>query len=100
MFYIVDGRCLDDRQLLLKFDKIGKFLYNKYIIKEVLYMTFSKNRVKLYCDASVFPEIEMFLFGQEWTEKPSIDYIDIETGYEIYSYRIMREGDKYYIVVD
>lgn len=61
---------------------------------------FSKNKIKLYCDKENFPEVEMFLFSFEWNEKPFFDYVDVETQEGIYSYRIRREHDTFYLIAD
>ena len=61
---------------------------------------FSKNKIKLYCDKENFYKIEMFLFSLEWNEKPFFDYVDVETQEGIYSYRIRREHDTFYLIVD
>ena len=61
---------------------------------------FSKNTIKLYCDKENFYKIEMFLFSFEWNEKPFFDYVDVETQEGIYSYRIRREHDTFYLIAD
>ena len=47
-----------------------------------------------------FYKIEMFLFSLEWNEKPFFDYVDVETQEGIYSYRIRREHDTFYLIAD
>ena len=42
----------------------------------------------------------MFLFSFEWNEKPFFDYVDVETQEGIYSYRIRREHDTFYLIAD
>ena len=61
---------------------------------------FSKNKIKIYCDEKNFPEVEMFLFSLEWNETPFFDYVDVETQEGIYSYRIRREHDTFYLIAD
>lgn len=61
---------------------------------------FSKNKIKLYSDKENFYKIEMFLFSFEWNEKPFFDYVDVETQEGIYSYRIRREHDTFYLIAD
>ena len=61
---------------------------------------FSKNKIKLYWNKENFYKIEMFLFSFEWNEKPFFDYVDVETQEGIYSYRIRREHDTFYLIAD
>ena len=61
---------------------------------------FSKNKIKLYCDKENFYKIEKFIYRFEWNEKPFFDYVDVETQEGIYSYRIRREHDTFYLIAD
>ena len=61
---------------------------------------FSKTKIKLSCDTENFCIIEMFLFSFEWNEKPFFYYLDVETQEGIYSYRIRREHDTFYLIAD